>query len=99
MAGLAGAMGSLWLKATLVMGPWMMPPIMAASLLGGMGSLTGAFFGGTVLGVIEIMGTVTGQRVLGVWFGDYRHLIPILSIAVTCLLRPEGLKGRNSYSL
>lgn len=46
----------------------------------------------------KIMGTVSGQSVLGVWFGDYRQLIPILVIAVTCLLRPEGLKGENVYS-
>lgn len=96
LAGLAGATGSLWFKSTVAMGPWMMAPIMAASLLGGLGSLTGAVFGGVVLGVIEMIGTTTGQEVLGVWFGEYRQLIPILSIALTCLLRPDGLKGKDA---
>ena len=95
LAGLAGAYGSMWFRSSLDMGPVLMTGILASCLLGGVDSLRGAAIGGLLQGVFEIFLVVGGQRVIGVWVGEYRPLVPIAMIALAMYFRPQGLLGAD----
>lgn len=92
---LAGYLSPLWFKSTPEIGPWIMTPIMAASLLGGLYNRRGYFIGGLIVGVLDIMLTVWGQLAIGVWFGDYRQLISMAILVLVLRFRPQGLLGIN----
>ena len=93
LACLAGFLSPLWFKSTPVMGSWIMTPIIAASLLGGLDTRRGFFIGGLIVGVSDIMLTVWGQERIGVWFGDYRQLISMTILVLVLRFRPQGLLG------
>ena len=67
LAGLAGAYGSIWFRASTEMGPVLMTGVLAGCLLGGVTSIRGAAVGGLTLGVLEIVSVVWGERVVGGW--------------------------------
>jgi branched-subunit amino acid ABC-type transport system permease component len=92
-AGLTGALMSLWFKTTPVMGIWIMTPILAASLVGGFDNLKGAFIGGLFVGFSDIVLTILGQSVFGVWFGAYRPLLSVGFLVLFLLFRPQGILG------
>ncbi len=92
-AGLTGALMSLWFKTTPVMGSWIMTPILAASLVGGFDNLRGAFIGGLFVGFSDIVLTMLGQHVVGVWVGAYRPLLSMGFLVLFLLFRPQGILG------
>jgi branched-chain amino acid transport system permease protein len=95
IAGIAGALMSLWFQGDPNLGPQLIPSIFAASIVGGFLSIYGAIAGGLLVGLTEVLGT----RFLAGEFGSlliaYRPLIPLVFIVVTLLIAPRGLAGIN----
>jgi branched-chain amino acid transport system permease protein len=95
LSSLAGGIMVMWFHLTPSSGYWVTTSVLAAAVLGGMDSLRGAFIGGLVVGVSEIMLVTWGQAYIGVWVGEYRAFIPYLVLCLTLLLAPNGLLGKD----
>jgi len=95
IAGIAGALMSLWFQGDPNLGPQLIPSIFAASIVGGFLSIYGAIAGGILVGLTEILGTRFLAGEFGSWLIAYRPLIPLVFIVVTLLLAPRGLAGIN----
>ena len=76
-----------------------MTPIMAASLLGGLYNRRGYFIGGLIVGLADIMLTVWGQAVIGVWVGEYRPFVSMVILVLVLRFRPQGLLGREKHHM
>lgn len=99
LAGIAGALMSLWFQGDPSLGVMLIPSIFAASIAGGFFSIYGAIAGGLLVGLTEVLGTRFLAGELGSWVIAYRPLIPLLFIVVTLLAAPRGLAGINWYRL
>ena len=95
LAGIAGALMSLWFQGDPNLGPQLIPSIFAASIAGGFLSIYGAIAGGILVGLTEVLGTRFLAGEIGSWLISYRPLIPLVFIVVTLLLAPRGLAGIN----
>jgi len=93
LGSLAGALLPLWFPGNTDMGSKIIVSVFAASIVGGLKSIYGALVGGFLIGFAELLGTnwLAGQ--LGPWIIPYRPLIPLITIAITLLLAPQGLLG------
>ncbi|NLI92017.1 MAG: branched-chain amino acid ABC transporter permease [Peptococcaceae bacterium] len=60
----------------------------AAAVLGGIGSIPGAMFGGIFLGVAEVMGVAAG-------YSSYRDAIAFAILVLVLLIKPTGLFGQK----
>ena len=96
LAFLAGAVIPLWYRVSTVAGTQLITPVIAASLLGGLRNPKGAFLGGLVVGVSEIMITTFCVEKLGNWIGEYRPFVSIIILVLVLSFRPEGLLGLKS---
>lgn len=63
----------------------------AGSMLGGLSHLRASFFGGFVVGLLEIGSIIIAQWLLGPWIGEYRLLVPILVLSMVLRFRPGGV--------
>ena len=95
LAGIAGALMSLWFQGDPNLGPQLIPSIFAASIVGGFLSIYGAIAGGLLVGLTEVLGTRFLAGEIGSWLISYRPLIPLVFIVVTLLVAPRGLAGIN----
>jgi branched-chain amino acid transport system permease protein len=95
LAGIAGALMSMWFQGDPNLGPQLIPSIFAASIAGGFLSIYGAIAGGLLVGLTEVLGTRFLAGEFGSWLIAYRPLIPLVFIVVTLLLAPRGLAGIN----
>ena len=95
IAGIAGALMSLWFQGDPNLGPQLIPSVFAASIVGGFLSIYGAIAGGLLVGLTEVLGTRFLAGEIGSWLIAYRPLIPLVFIVVTLLLAPRGLAGIN----
>ena len=95
IAGIAGALMSLWFQGDPNLGTQLIPSVFAASIVGGFLSIYGAIAGGILIGLTEILGTRFLAGELGSWLIAYRPLVPLVFIVVTLLLAPRGLAGIN----
>ena len=95
LAGVAGALISLWFQTDPHLGPLILPSVFAASVVGGFMSIYGAVAGGLLVGITEVLGTRILAGELGAWIISYRPLIPLIFIVVTLFLAPRGLAGIN----
>ena len=95
IAGIAGALMSLWFQGDPSLGPQLIPSVFAASIVGGFFSIYGAIAGGLLVGLTEVLGTRFLAGEFGSWLIAYRPLIPLVFIVVTLLLAPRGLAGIN----
>ena len=93
LAGVAGALMALWFQGDPNFGPQVIPSVFAASIVGGFFSIYGAVAGGILVGMTEVLGTRFLAGEFGAWMVAYRPLIPLIFIAVTLLLAPQGLAG------
>jgi branched-chain amino acid transport system permease protein len=97
---LAGAAAVIWTAQRGSVDPMMgfFPVLKAfiASVLGGLGSLSGAVLGGFVIGAIEVL----AQAFLPERFAPYREAIVLSAVIAVLLVRPDGLlparSGRRS---
>ena len=95
IAGIAGALMSMWFQGDPNLGPQLIPSIFAASIVGGFLSIYGAIAGGLLVGLTEVLGTRFLAGEFGSWLIAYRPLIPLIFIVVTLLIAPRGLAGIN----
>ncbi|HDI42482.1 MAG TPA: branched-chain amino acid ABC transporter permease, partial [Candidatus Bathyarchaeota archaeon] len=93
LACLGGAMISMVLTGTPVMGMLIVVSMFAASILGGLYSIYGGALGGYVVGLAEYVGIYGLKTVVGPWILPYRPVIPLIIMAVTLLIFPQGLAG------
>ena len=93
---LAGAAAVIWTAQRGSVDPMMgfVPVLKAfiASVLGGLGSLSGAVLGGFVIGAIEVM----AQAFLPDSLAPYREAIVLTSVIAVLLVRPDGLLPANT---
>ncbi len=99
LAGIAGALMSLWFQGDPNLGVMLIPSIFAASIAGGFFSIYGAIAGGLIVGLSEVLGTRFLAGEFGGWIIAYRPLIPLIFIVVTLLVAPRGLAGINWYKV
>lgn len=91
-SGLAAAGGVLWGLNFSSIHPYMGTmaglKAFAAAVLGGIGSVPGAMFGGVFLGIAETLGVASG-------LSKYRDAFAFTILIIVLLLRPTGLFGRK----
>ena len=86
LAGAAGVIGGPILSAYPGLDNDMLPLALIVVILGGIGSLLGAFVGSFVIGFIYNFGTAL--------FPDLAYVILFLPMLLVLVLRPQGLFGR-----
>jgi branched-chain amino acid transport system permease protein len=96
LAGAISALAALLIEPTIgVFAPGFMTGLfvrgLAAALLGGLTSLSGAFAGGVMVGVIE---AVVGKWFVQSTFPGIQSVSVMVVIVLVLLLRPRGLAGR-----
>ena len=95
LAGIAGALMSVWFQGDPNLGVFLIPSVFAASISGGFLSIYGAIAGGLLVGLSEVLGTRFLAGEFGSWLISYRPLIPLIFIVATLLFAPRGLAGIN----
>jgi branched-chain amino acid transport system permease protein len=88
LAGLSGVLSGTIFAVSPTMGALPTLKAFAITIMGGMGSIRGAIFGGFVLGIAEALG---GNYISM----DYKNAIGFVIIIVILLVMPEGLFGRR----
>ncbi|MEM2051617.1 MAG: branched-chain amino acid ABC transporter permease [Candidatus Caldarchaeum sp.] len=91
LGGLAGSLLALWFQGSPDYGSLLLISIFAASIVGGLQNIYGAVAGGYLLGFIEILGTRQLGITFGAWITVYRPLIPLMAMALTLIIAPQGL--------
>lgn len=91
LGGVAGSLLALWFQGSPNYGSELLISIFAAAIVGGLQNIYGAVAGGYLLGLVEVLGTRQLGLTFGPWITVYRPLIPILAMAITLLLLPQGL--------
>jgi len=91
LAGLSGSYLVLWLPGSPHIGSDFIVGIFAACILGGLMNVYGAVIGGLIVGCGEILLTVYCSRLFGSWVTQWQPGIPMLILAATLLLAPQGI--------
>lgn len=95
LAGMSGALIPLYMTCNTDTGIRILVSIFAASIVGGFTNIYGAFLGGFLIGLAEVLGTGYLAMSLGSWVVAYRSVIPLVLMALTLLFAPRGLSGVN----
>jgi branched-chain amino acid transport system permease protein len=88
LACLAGGLLATYLPVTPLSGSGYLAIAFATVVLGGLGSITGAFLGGLLVGVIQL----ASATYLAV---DLQNVVVWIAFIVILLVRPSGLLGRR----
>jgi branched-chain amino acid transport system permease protein len=91
LAALAGALIVLWIPGSDVIGSQFLLVIFAAAILGGLFNIFGTILGGIVVGGGAVLLTGLLSGVVGSWVAEYQPAIPLLIMAGTLILAPQGL--------
>ena len=84
----AGALASSYLAITPLVGAnWALPAFVAVAI-GGFGSITGAFWGGIIIGVVQTAGGFFTSP-------SYKLLFVYVLYLLVVLIRPHGLMGKR----
>ncbi len=86
LLGLSGVVGGLNLVIEPMLGWSLIVPIIAAAILGGIGSIYGAMLGALLVGLAEELAFIALA-------GPYKIAVGFVLIAVLLLFRPHGLLG------
>ncbi len=87
LAGLAGGLLSANQSLSPELGGVFLLQAFAVVVVGGMGSIRGAFLAAILLGQIEAFGSV--------FFPNYPGIYYLLALAIILLIKPEGLLGKE----
>jgi len=93
MAALGGAVMSLTMTGTPVLGMTLIAQMFAGAILGGLESIYGGILGGFIVGLAEYVGIYYLAVMVGPWVLGYRMALPLLIMTITLLLFPRGLAG------
>lgn len=88
LAGIAGALVSITFSVNPFMGMHWTLKALVVMVLGGLGSFTGTFVGGILLGVTESATAL----VIG---GNYREIVGLVLFLLILIFRPQGLLGQK----
>jgi len=91
LAAVAGDLFILRLPGNPSLGTDFTVAFFSASLLGGLSSILGAGIGGLLVGAGEVLITVFGAQVVGVWFLEYQPAVPLVMMIVGLLIMPQGI--------
>lgn len=86
LAGIAGALVSITFSVNPFMGMHWTLKALVVMVLGGLGSFTGTFLGGILLGATE---SVTSLMI----GGNYREVVGLVLFLLVLIFRPQGLLG------
>ena len=86
LAGLAGALGGPVIGAYPGLDSQMLMMAMVIVIVGGFGTLQGAFFGSLIIGFVEVFTKV--------WFPEGSLFIVFITMAIILILKPRGLSGK-----
>jgi len=89
LGAVAGVMVGLRETIEPMMGYYKGVAAFAAAVLGGIGSVTGAIFGGLLIGLAEVLGA-------GYISSGYRLAIAYIIMIAVILIRPSGLFGKST---
>jgi branched-chain amino acid transport system permease protein len=87
--GVAGSLLSTYFYVTPTVGATFTPIVFSAVVLGGLGSFTGAFLGGLILGLAQSLGSLF----ISSYFGPIAALVVFIIILI---FKPNGLLGKRS---
>ena len=95
LAGLAGSLMVLWLPGNPHVGSDFIVAIFASSILGGLFSVYGAVIGGLMVGGLTVLLTVYAGALLGSWVSAWEIAMPMLIMAASLLIVPQGVTAVN----
>lgn len=95
LAGIAGVLLPFYFRGSPCLGFVLIVPVFTASIVGGFYSIYGAMLGGAIAGLSEYLITYAIASAVGPWFLSYRVAVPLIMLAITLLIAPEGLTGIN----
>jgi neutral amino acid transport system permease protein len=87
LAGLAGVLAAIYTTLTPNTGWFLLLPIFAAVVLGGIGSAYGALLGGVTLGLVQEWSTMLIRP-------TYKEAIGFLVLILVLIARPQGIFGQ-----
>jgi branched-chain amino acid transport system permease protein len=93
LAALSGGLLSLIVTGYTAAGMTMIVSFFAGAIVGGLYSIFGSLLGGLLVGLSEFLGITLLASIAGGWIYAYRPAIPLVALAITLLLKPEGLAG------
>lgn len=88
LAGLAGVVAAPFLSLSPAMSSDVIIDSFVVVVIGGLGSLAGAFIAAMVLGLVQAMGAV--------WLPDTSVLLPFMLMVAVLLWKPSGLAGSRT---
>jgi len=89
LGGLGGALATPLVTVSLGMDMTVIIQCFIVVVIGGLGSLTGAFIGSLILGLLDAFGIMALPQ-LAIAFG-------FILMAVVLIVRPYGLMGKREY--
>jgi neutral amino acid transport system permease protein len=87
LAGLAGVLAAIYTSLTPNTGWFLLLPIFAAVVLGGIGNAYGALIGGITIGLVQEWSTIFIRP-------TYKEAIGFLVLILVLLARPQGILGQ-----
>jgi branched-chain amino acid transport system permease protein len=97
LAGVAGALLPMWTLLNTSSGDTLIAAMFCVSIVGGLETLYGAFAGGVILALAQIVGTTVLANVVGVWVTGYEPVVPLLLMSIVLLINPKGIGGMKVW--
>lgn len=97
LAGVAGALLPMWTLLNTSSGDTLIAAMFCVSIVGGLETLYGAFAGGVILALAQIVGTTMLANVVGVWLTGYEPVVPLLLMSIVLLTNPKGIGGMKVW--
>lgn len=96
LAGLAGAIGGNAYTTEPSMAAALGPILFVVVVVGGLGSLAGAFWAALIVGVLQSLAVAYDRPLGGLMLSQLAPLLPYLLMVVVLAWRPQGFLGRRS---
>jgi len=93
LAAVAGCLLPFRQEIVPLTGGLIIVSIFAASIVGGLGTIYGALFGGYIIGVSESYITYLLSTIVGSFILVYGRVISLVILVITLILAPKGLTG------
>jgi len=97
LAGVAGALLPMWSLLNTSSGDTLIAAMFCVSIVGGLETLYGAFVGGVVLALAQIVGTTVLANVIGTWITGYEPVVPLLLMSIVLMTNPKGIGGMKVW--
>ncbi len=103
LAGLAGVLSAPLLSASIGMGETILIPCLVVIVLGGVGSVAGAFIAALIIGLVDVLGRIYATALAALLVGpthaatvgpSLSAMLIYLLMAGVLIVRPSGLMGR-----